>query len=257
MLVTTMHQTDMRKYKEMNLQTNAVIANQTDSYSYQEKQIEHSIVRMISTHTRGLSRNRNIALALSSSEFILFADDDLRFIDGYADIIEKEFLEHPEAEAIKFNLYDISEKRKISMKPIQKFEKGTVLNMGSSGVWGIVIKKDILIRSNLKFNEEFGTGTELYCGEDTIFIVEMLRKKVKLYRSPKVIAGIDQSDSSWFEGHNDRYFEVSGRFFSVLYPKIASLLAVRSAFRFSRRSDCDMSFLKILKCYLRGIHSNK
>ena len=192
-LITTMHQTDFRKYKEMNLQTDAVLANQADFYGYQEEKIDQSTVRMISTATRGLSRNRNIAIAMSTGEYILFADDDLQFVDGYADIIENEFAEHPEAEAIKFNLFDLSEDRKISMKSIEKFERATMLNMGASGVCGIAIKKNALIKANLKFNEKFGTGTENYCGEDTIFIFEMLKKKIKLYRSPKKIAGIDQN----------------------------------------------------------------
>ena len=184
-LITTMYQTDFRKYKEMNLQTDAVLANQADFYGYQEEKIDQSTVRMISTATRGLSRNRNIAIAMSTGEYILFADDDLQFVDGYADIIENEFAEHPEAEAIKFNLFDLSENRKISMKSIEKFERATMLNMGASGVCGIAIKKNALIKANLKFNEKFGTGTENYCGEDTIFIFEMLKKKIKLYRSPK------------------------------------------------------------------------
>lgn len=254
-LVTTMHQSNMHKYKEMNLQTDAILANQTDFFSYREEQIGSSIVRMLSTATRGTSRNRNIALAMSSGEYILFADDDLQFVDGYADIIKQEFMEHPEAEAIKFNLFDLSESRKISMKSIKKYERATIFNMGASGVWGIVIKKEVLVRANLKFNENFGPGTENYCGEDTIFIFEMLKRKVKFFRSPKIIAGIDQSESSWFEGHNEKYFEVSGKVLATMYPKISFLLALRSAYRFSKRNDCKMTFLKIYKSYIEGIEN--
>ncbi len=39
-LATTMHQTDLSKYKEMNLQTDAVLANQTDCFGYQEEIID-------------------------------------------------------------------------------------------------------------------------------------------------------------------------------------------------------------------------
>ena len=35
-LVTTMHQSDITKYHEMNLQTDAVIANQADRCGYDE-----------------------------------------------------------------------------------------------------------------------------------------------------------------------------------------------------------------------------
>lgn len=254
-LITTMYQTDFRKYKEMNLQTDAVLANQADFYGYQEEKIDQSTVRMISTATRGLSRNRNIAIAMSTGEYILFADDDLQFVDGYADIIENEFAEHPEAEAIKFNLFDLSENRKISMKSIEKFERATMLNMGASGVCGIAIKKNALIKANLKFNEKFGTGTENYCGEDTIFIFEMLKKKIKLYRSPKKIAGIDQTESSWFEGYNEKYFQTVGKVLGTMYPFLSYLIVIRSAYKFTKRDKCHLKFLDILKNYYKGIKS--
>ena len=255
-LVATMKQSDMRKYDEMNLQTDAIIANQADRYAYQEKMSGESTVRMISTTTIGLSRNRNIALSMSTGDYIVFADDDLQFIDGYAHIIEREFMEHPEADAIKFNLKDISKRRKISMQSIEKYERATMLNMGASVVVGLVIKKDVLVRTNLKFNEQFGAGTENYCGEDTIFFHELLKHKVKIFRSPKVIAKIDQTESSWFEGHNRKYFEVSGKIFATMYPKLSWLIVIRSAYRFSKRADNNMSFGEILRCYFRGIQNN-
>ena len=36
-------------------------------------------------------------------------------------------------------------------------------------------KKETLERHNLFFNQTFGPGTENYCGEDTIFLMEMIK----------------------------------------------------------------------------------
>lgn len=258
-LVTTMYQDDFNKFKSMNLQTDAILANQTDRNEYAETRIDGCNVKLISTTTRGTSRNRNIAMAYSNqkTEIFILADDDLIFVDGYEQLVLEEFEKHPEAEAIKFNLHDLSDTRKISMKQIQKFEKATRRNMSSSGVWGVAIKRVALNRFNLKFREDFGPGTENYCGEDTIFLMNMIDKGVKFYRSPVDIAGIDQSESSWFQGHNERYFTTVGMVIGTVYPLISYLLVIRSAIRAYKRNDSNLSFGTILSSYYKGIKRRK
>lgn len=254
-LVTTMHQSDLEKYTQMNLQTDAVIANQCDTDDYICEVIGGNRVQMISTTSRGVSRNRNIAMAHASqnTEFVVFSDDDLVFDDGYEEKILSEFAKHPEADAIKFNLHDLSSTRKIAMKRIEHFEKATRRNMSSSGVWGVVIKRDILKKDNLHFHENFGPGTDNYCGEDTIFLMELLDKNVKFYRSPVEIAGIDQTESSWFTGHDDRFFTTAGMVLGTIYPRLSYLLIIRSAWKAYRRNDSGMSYSEILSSYYKGI----
>lgn len=251
-LVTTMHKKDMALYREMNLQTDAVIANQADYTANCEEVINGRVVKMVSTTTRGLSRNRNIALdnAIYSAEYIMFSDDDLLFHDGYEDLILKEFEAHPEADAIKFNLNCVSE-RKIAMSSIKTFHKAKRREVTSWGVLG-VFKAEKLLGSGLRFNENFGTGTENYCGEDTIFLQELFKKKIALYASPVCIADIDQSESSWFKGYDEKYFYVGGKIFAAIYPAMAYLLAIRSAYKFSKRQT-KLKFGRILTCYWKGI----
>lgn len=258
-LVTTMHQTDLSKYKSMNLQTDAIIANQADRNEYCEEEINGHQVKMITTDTRGISRNRNIALAHSSqkADFLLFSDDDLVLSDGYEEIIVAEFEKHPATEAIKFNIHDLSATRKISMKRIERFEKATRRNMSSSGVCGLVVKQEALKAYNLHFHENFGPGTANKSGEDTIFLMEMLDKGLSVYRSPVDIAGIDQTESSWFDGYTAEYFQIAGKILYTCYPHIAHILAIRSAYKFSKREKCTLRFNEILKNYNIGIRTAK
>lgn len=258
-LVTTMNQSDFSKYTQMNLQTDAVIANQTVENKYVETAINGKFVRLVSTDSNGVSRNRNIAISHSSqkAEFILFADDDLVFNDKYENLILDEFKKHPEAEGIKFNIHDLSISRKIFMGKIIRFEKATRRNMSSSGVCGLVIKNDALRMYDLHFHENFGPGTQNYCGEDTIFLMEMLKKKVRIYRSPIDIAGIDQSKSTWFCGHDERFFTTAGMVLGEIYPKLSYLLVIRSAFKAYCRRDSGMSFKAILNSYYKGIRNQK
>ena len=256
-LVTTMHQSDFSKYSQMNLQTDAVIANQADSNEIQCQKIGDSNVQLVTTATRGLSRNRNIALAHfnQKAEYLLFSDDDLIFADGYEQLIITEFEKHPEAEAIKFNIHDLSATRKISMSRIQKFERATKRNMSSSGVCGLVVRADTMKNNNIHFHENFGAGTGNFCGEDSIFLMELIKKRVKAYRSPVDIAGIDQTESTWYKGHNEKYFTTAGMVIGTIYPILSYLIVIRSAYKAYKRNDSGMSFREILKCYYKGIRS--
>lgn len=258
-LVTTMFQKDFSKYKSMNLQCDAVIANQCDKNEIAEEIIDGHRVKMVSTDSRGVSRNRNIALehCYEDCDYILFSDDDLLFAEGYTEAIEKEFQKHPEAEGIKFNLMFHADEERRTMGAIKRWEKATRRNMSASGVWGLVIKKDCVKRTNLWFDECFGPGTANYCGEDTIYIQQMLNKKMKLYRSPVEIASVDQTESSWYEGCTPRYYETAGMVFYRIYPHMARLLAIRSAWRHSRSDNSGLSFPKMLACYQNGIRRIK
>ena len=63
-LVATMGQTDCSLAKQMNLGRPAVIANQCGRWDHQEQ----GSVRMISTATKGVGINRNLALELAQGE---------------------------------------------------------------------------------------------------------------------------------------------------------------------------------------------
>ena len=253
-LVTSMNQTDLSLYKKMNLQTDAVIANQCGRNEVVEAIIDGHRVKMISTDTIGLSINRNIAYEhmYTDTDFLLFSDDDLVFKDGYLNLIENEFRCHPEAQAIKFNLINLSENRKIAMKRIEKYEKATLFNMSSSGVWGAVFARKPLDNLNIKFHENFGAGKEYYCGEDSIFLYQT-RRKLRFYRSPVIIAGIDQSESTWFTGVTEKNLRVRGMVSAINHPVLCYAFSAVSAIRQKRRKNCDMDLLEIYRCYLRGI----
>lgn len=257
-LCVTMHQKDFSKIQEMNIHSDVLFANQADRTCIEELDFDGHHARMITTDTRGVSRNRNIAIdyIFEDAEIVLFTDDDLRFYDESAVLVIQEFAKHPEADAIKFNLNSVSD-RKISMKSIADFHRVTRSEMGSWGVWGLAFRADVLRECGLRFDERFGPGTPNYCGEDTIFLQEMIKKKIRLYASPVCIADIDQSVSSWFEGYTARYFTTNGMILNEIYPVLCYLLALRSAWRFSRRPTTKLRLLEILKCYYQGIGKNR
>ncbi len=258
-LVTSMHQTDLSKIEQMHIAGPVLIANQAERYDYVTQTFAWGTAEMVTTPSRGLAKNRNIALECSAAdaEYILFADDDMVFTDGYEALIMEEFARHPEAKAIKFNIYDLSQTRKIGMHYTGPFKKATRRNITASGVCALAVKREVIMRGNLHFNETFGAGTENYCGEDTIFLQEMVNKKIPLYLSSVEVAGIDQSESTWFEGRTPKYFRTLGMVIGYMYPKAAKLITVRSAYKFHKRRDCHLKFVEILRNYWQGIDSIK
>lgn len=263
-LVTTMHQKGFEKFIEMNIQTDVIFANQTDTNAYEETKIGDNTVKLISTKTRGLSRNRNIAITNSSADIVLFTDDDVRFRDGYEDVILNEFKKHPEASAIRFSMFAVaykdnaitdSEKAKPLKNPV--FRKATRKEISRYGVCGLAIKTTVMKEKSMFFNESFGSGTEDFCGEDTIFLQELLNKKVALYLSEEIIADIDKSGSTWFEGYTAKYFTVIGKVLANIYPRLCRLIVIRSAYKFSKRPKCHLKFWEILSSYYKGINEQK
>lgn len=262
-LVTTMHQKDFSIYEKMNLQSDTIIANQTNENGFLEMSKEGHSIKFISTKTRGLSKNRNIAMAFANAELVMFTDDDVIFFDGYEKLIYQEFDKHPEADAIRFEMKTIamsknaisdSDKGKMT-KEMNAFRKATRREVSRYGVCGLVIKRKTLQKYGLYYNEMFGPGVELYCGEDTIFLQNMINKGIKLYLSPLLIANIDKSTSTWFEGYTEKYFYATGAVLAAIYPRIAKILAIRSAYKFSKRKKCHLKFGVILNCYWKGINA--
>ena len=103
-LVATMKQSDFSKIKEMNLSTAAVIANQADDTRYDETQISGHTIKMITTTTRGVGINRNIALSYADGDILLLADDDVKYKDSYSNLVLDAFRKVPEADALIFNI---------------------------------------------------------------------------------------------------------------------------------------------------------
>lgn len=256
-LCVTMHQKDFSKLKEMNIHSDVVFANQADMTAFAECEFEGHRARMITTNTRGISKNRNISLEHRhpDAEIVLFADDDMRFVDNCETLVLEEFQKHPEADAIRFNMNAVS-RRKLSMQTITHYHKARRRETGSWGVCALAVRSSVLQEKNLRFNERFGAGTANFCGEDTIFIQRMLNRNVRLYGSPVCIADIDQGESSWFRGYDRQYFVTTGMVFHEAYPWLCFPLALRSALRFSKRDNCDLRMLSILKYLICGIRKN-
>jgi glycosyltransferase involved in cell wall biosynthesis len=205
---------------------------------------------MITTNTRGLSKNRNMALAYATAEYVMFADDDQVMVEGYEEIIKREFEKCPDADAIKFYCESTNKDRPLSFKRPEKLHKASKKELMSSGVPCLVIKRDFLVNKNIYFQTNLGPGAEYIFGEDSAFFSDIIAGKAKIYVSPILLSYINQGVSSWFKGYNEIFFKSLGYVYSRVYGRLAMLAIYRRALRL--RGKTDKSFKEMVSLMRLG-----
>lgn len=217
--VAAMHQKDLSLYTRMNVCTDMIIANQCDTNRYDEEERDNCLVRMISTNTRGVGKNRNFALGYSNSDIVLFSDMDLIYLDGYDKIILEEFSLHRDADAIFFSLI-YTKDGEILQEVKWKNKKIYIHNSLKFGTAGLAVRSSSIRKYNLHFSELFGGGCKYCSGEDSLFIKDLLRSGGVVYSSDKFIARCARDQSTWFSGYNHKYFFDRGALNAALFPRV-------------------------------------
>lgn len=233
-LCVTMHQKDFSKIKQMNITTDAILANQADCSFCWEMQTKDVSVKLVTKNERGVGKNRNTAIdnMYDDCDICLIADDDMRYVDNYAKIVDKAFSQVPEADALIFNIETVG--CDMGRRKNGKIVKVRFYNCLNYGAVRIAIKREALQKSKLCFSELFGGGAPYSAGEDTLFIADMLKHGMKIYTYPETIASVEQNESSWFCGYNEKYLYDKGALFCALSKPFANLLCIQDLMRHPR-----------------------
>lgn len=252
-LVATMHLADLGElYQRMHLKTDAIFINQDNTVDYKRITISGADVECYTFHERGLSKSRNNALMRSTGDIVCIADDDMVFSDTYEEDILNEFEKHPEADAIVFNVDSTVKSREA--RRIESFARVGLMESREYGSVHIAFRRKAVQSRNVYFNILFGSGAVYSCGEDTIFLKDLLTKGLKLYKSPINIGIVDMSESSWFKGYDEKYFFNKGALIAYMYPVVSNLLILIQSFRNAKKLLGSYShFTKLLKWYSAGI----
>ena len=250
-LVAAMNQRDLSLYKRMNLQSDAVIANLGQEENEMIAMVGDYRVHMITTSKTGVSNNRNLALEVSDREICLLSDEDMVYVDGYREMVLEAFDSLPQADLIIFNIEvkHPREKHRIN-RQIGRVRFFRFLNYGAVR---IAFRRDRVNRHHLRFSTLFGPGAQFGAGEDTLFLREAIKNRLKIFTHPAVIASTTQAESSWFTGYSETFFYDKGAFFQAAFPVLKAVLMPYYAFRFSRKSS--MNFVQSYRWMIRGAKS--
>ncbi len=246
----------------MNIGCDAVLVDQiikdaegrTNLPSDREVNIGGYKALILERKEKGVGKSRNTAFEHSDHEIIQFGDDDIVYLDGYADKVIAEFDAHPEADLILFNV-KAQEGRETYWN--EDFSKVSWYNYGRYPAYAICARRGKLQEAGVRYSLLFGGGAPYMNGEDSLFLHDCLKAGLSLYRSPVHIGNETSGESTWFKGYTDKFFFDRGVLYHFLYGGAAFVWGFRFLFK-NRKEMCKESgLLKSYRLLLKGIAQGK
>lgn len=228
-LLSLMNLKDNSFLEEMNIDSDIIVVNQTDRIGYEEFKHKDNKVRIYSFPERGVGLSRNSAMMRSNAKYVLFADDDVRYVDNYKKIILEEFQKNPKADIILFNVPSLNKERQTYV--IKKNGRVKRHNCLRYGTYMIVAKNESIRKNNICFSLLFGGGAKYSAGEDSFFLYDSLKKGLKIYCNTQIIGYAKQAESTWFKGYTEKYFIDKGVFFKAMFKHLSSLMCFQFLIR--------------------------
>lgn len=240
-LVATMYEKDYSVPKRLNIQGSALVINQTDFKKFPNISGEFGKIKFISNDKRGLSRSRNLALENSTAEICVIADQDVKYIDNYENIIKNAYLRYPDADVILFDFYKPNNSLSKTIK--KGGGKLTLLQSLRGNSVRVSFKRKSIINNGISYNECFGSGSgKFIASEDLVFITDCQKNKLQIYYEPVPILSLVESKSTWFKGYNKDYFETIGAFSYHLMGNLWFLYAIQFLLRHRKLYNINAVF---------------
>lgn len=245
-LLSAMHLGDWHYIDNLNISGKALIINQADSEA--DEICDDGRVRFITCSERGLSKSRNMALRNASGEICMLCDNDVCYIDDYAEKIVSEFDRHKDADIIVFFI-----ERPERKKPI--FDREKKMNyISTMKIFSpeVAFRLASVKKAGLEFDENFGAGAEYSMGEENIFLYDALRAGLRIIYVPIKIASLLDTESTWFKGYTKKFFINRGAGYYRMTNVFYHLLIWQFALRKIRLYGSEISFFEAVRAMYKG-----
>lgn len=249
-LLSTMYCNDLNFLTDIKLESDCIIVNQLGSLPTGLYNYNNYRVKVMTFSEKGIGLSRNNALMRAESDIALFTDHDMVFNSDYKNIILDSFQKNPRADVILFNVPSLNPKR-----PTAAIKKATRLNKFNClkyGAVNIAVRTEQIKKKNLYFSLMFGGGADYSSGEDSLFLLSCLEKKLKIFSSPEIIGWVKQEESTWFGGYNKKYLFDKGAFWSAAMGKSGFLYCVQDVLRHKKKWNTSLSIGEVLHIMLLG-----
>ena len=152
--------------------------------------------RSVELDSIGVAKSRNEAIRQAKGKYLVFADDDIVFLDGLADAI-RTMETNPQITLLLGKA--VSEGGIERKKYPTKARRLGLLNSARAATYEIVVRVDDLRSRGIWFDENFGAGVENYLGDEYIFIADLIRDGAECWYYPFVLAAHpeDSSGARW------------------------------------------------------------
>lgn len=177
-------------------------------------------VKLYIHESKGLSRNRNFAFDWTEADITVIADDDNRYRPEYIEHIRNTYTKHPEAEIVCFaaESYDGMPMKKY---PQQQMTYAEAVECGYYPTsMEMTMRTECIKKYGLRFNENFGLGSELLCaGEEDVFMKDAVDKGLNTIFVPEVIVQSDPITTGLKFLDNKKLQLTKGATFRYLYGR--------------------------------------
>lgn len=249
-LISCMYQ-NKNILKKSNLSHDVIIINQCDCSDEKVSKFNNNILWLDSPE-RGLSRSRNRAMALSSSDICVISDDDEVFIDEVHKKVRDVYAKYQEADLIIFDVNNHKNKIK------RKIHYLTIIELFHVSSVRITFRRKSILHEGIMFDINMGSGTGNGGGEEVDFLLRCYKKGLRILYYPLAIASLKENQSKWFSGYNENFFYQRGSSTRhMLGLPLSVLYAFYYAYSHKHEYEKNISLWRALHKMLNGIIDNK
>jgi len=205
----------------------------------------NNIIKIIFSDTIGLSCSRNIAINNVNSQWIWFQDDDIEINIGEIDkLINALNLSNSDVFLTKILSLE-SKKEYYKNYSYYKFShKRIALRVSSIE---IIVKAEFLLKNKIKFDDRMGLGSSYPCGEENLFMLQILKCGGILELS-------EIAPSYHTTKQDNRYKNTKGHLIArgILLQEFSIILAFFVAIKWSFDERFNNNILSTFKYILEG-----
>ena len=177
-------------------------------------------VRVVVSKSRGLSKNRNIALKNAKGDLLVIADDDCKYTIDSINHILQAFSIYPDASIIQFQAQDFDH-RYMHAYSSESYEYNKSPKGAYISSWELVLRHSKLLPS---FDERFGIGAYLGCGEEEVFVFNAYRRGLKVRYVPLLLVRTEGITTGSKFYQNASIQRAKGGVLSILHGPLSALL---------------------------------
>lgn len=238
---------ELRKYNVKCTVINQLPGSKFNYFSNQNN------LQIYSFSETGISKSRNRNLLKLNEKIGLITDQDIRFKNGFQDIIIEAFEQTPKADIITFQIEDEKGRpfKKYKNKPFWMNQRD-IMKVSSVE---IAFRTSSIIENNIKFDEDFGLGSMYPTGEEAIFLSDALHKGLKIKYIPKPIVIHPKGSSGHLFKNNEKLIAAKGamlyRIFGINAYAVSIIFALK---KYRKSSETILNFVRLM---FKGISSFK
>ena len=185
---------------------------------------EREDVSIVEDNGKGLARSRNIALENATADLLVITDDDNRYDTAAIELIRNAFEKHPTAGLIQFQALTMEG------KPLRNYPAFPyTYETRPRGTYFCSVELVMRRKANLpRFDERFGLGAELGCGEEEVFVHEAVKRGVKMIYVPQPLVRTDGATTGGRFLTDAKVQKAKGAVLCILHGKFGAWLRLCS-----------------------------